>query len=152
MDQQNVCSSPHILNVLGILHTVSVCVLESQFPVQLDWIHKTWAQPTAGLCKTCLALLSLSEYLQIPTFPFWSFSSPKQKVSHSIMMPNFLHSKMHIHLFFFFFKNSFIYYFWLCWIFADAQVFSSCRELGYSLAVVCELLIEVIFIVAELRL
>ena len=104
MDQQNVCSSPHILNVLGILHTVSVCVLESQFPVQLDWIHKTWAQPTAGLCKTCLALLSLSEYLQIPTFPFWSFSSPKQKVSHSIMMPNFLHSKMHIHLFFFFLR------------------------------------------------
>lgn len=81
--------------------TVSICVLEIQFPIQLDCIHKTRAQPRAGLFKTCPALLSLSEYLQIPTFSFWSFSSPKQKVSHSIMMPNFLHSKTHIHLFFF---------------------------------------------------
>lgn len=127
--------------------TVSICVLEIQFPIQLDCIHKTWAQPRAGLFKTCPALLSLSEYLQIPTFSFWSFSSPKQKVSHSIMMPNFLHSKTHIHLFFL--KNSIIYYFWLCWNLVDARAFSSCRELGYSLAVVYELLIAVIFIVAE---
>ena len=79
MGQQNVCSSPRILNVLGILHTISVCVLESQFPVQLDWIHKTWAQPRAGLFKTYLALLSLSEYFQIPTFPFCLSAAPNRR-------------------------------------------------------------------------
>lgn len=50
------------------------------------------------------------------------------------------------------FKISWLINFWLCWSFIAARAFSSCREQGYSLAVVFSFLLLVAFNVAEHRL
>ena len=46
----------------------------------------------------------------------------------------------------------FLFYFWLHWVFAAAQAFSSCGEWGESLVVVHELLTAVVSLVAERQL
>ena len=52
----------------------------------------------------------------------------------------------------FFFFNEFIYlliYFWLCWVFVSARVFSSCGEQRLLLVAVHRLLIAVASLVVE---
>ena len=99
MDQQTVGSSPPPLPPPRTCpgswrYNRRVCVLASKFPVQLDWIHQTQLDSTKNWAFQNLP--AITEASKSPTFSFWSFNSPQQKASHSIVMPDFVHSKMPI--------------------------------------------------------
>ena len=69
----------------------------------------------------------------------------------------FIFMAKHVHtyicLFYFIFKNSFLFYFWLRWVFiATHRLLSSCDEQGLLFVAVHRLLIAVASLVGEHRL